>query len=181
MYLVGFGCMIRFFCRLLDLRYFSAVSQSSSCDHSTVPPLLSSLFLFFDTVIYHDIPSFSVQRFSCAFQTPRATFSFAGRLPPVPPSRVSPMLGALQRLLDFDGCTNLQFSRADGLGRVGVAGFLTGLVFGVHISIAGCCLAINGLVLSRLVSPQQRAVRRGIGGLPVRSRVKVGLCIEVTL
>lgn len=74
------------------------------------------------------------------------------------------MLDALQRLLDFDGCTNLQFSRTDGLGRVGVAGFLTGLVFGVHLSIAGCCLAINGLVLSRLVSRQQEmADRRGVG------------------
>lgn len=61
------------------------------------------------------------------------------------------MLGSIQRLLDFDGCTNPQFSRADGLGRVGIAGFLTGVVFGVHLSIAGCCLAINGLVLSRLV------------------------------
>lgn len=67
------------------------------------------------------------------------------------------MLGSFQRLLDFDGCTNPQFSRADGLGRVGVAGFLTGIVFGVHLSIAGCCLAINGLVLSRLV-------RNGEGG-----------------
>eukprot|EP00904_Undaria_pinnatifida_P000818 jgi/Undpi1/10737/HiC_scaffold_29.g13185.m1 len=61
------------------------------------------------------------------------------------------MLDSIQRLLEFDGCTNPQFRRADGLGRVGVAGFVTGLVFGVHLSIAGCCLAINGLVLSRLL------------------------------
>lgn len=62
------------------------------------------------------------------------------------------MLNAIQRLLDFEGCRNPQFRRTDGLGRVGVAGFVTGLVFGVHLSIAGCCLAINGLVLSRSVS-----------------------------
>jgi len=71
------------------------------------------------------------------------------------------MLISIQRLLDFDGCTNPQFSRADGLGRVGVAGFLTGVVFGVHLSIAGCCLAINGLVLSRLV--RQRQGQKGMG------------------
>ncbi|CAM9885043.1 unnamed protein product, partial [Ectocarpus sp. 13 AM-2016] len=61
------------------------------------------------------------------------------------------MLNSIQRLLNFDGCTNPQFSSPDGLGQVGVAGFLTGLVFGVHLSIAGCCLAINGIVLSRLL------------------------------
>lgn len=61
------------------------------------------------------------------------------------------MLDAIQRLLNFEGFANPQFRRPDGLGRVGVAGFVTGLVFGVHLSIAGCCLAINGLVMSRLV------------------------------
>lgn len=69
------------------------------------------------------------------------------------------MLESIQRLLDFDGCTNPQFSRVDGLGRVGVAGFLTGVAFGVHLSLAGCCLAINGLVLSRLVRK-----RNSLGG-----------------
>lgn len=67
-----------------------------------------------------------------------------------------PMLNSIQRLLNFDGCTNPQFSSPDGLGQVGVAGFLTGLVFGVHLSIAGCCLAINGIVLSRLVRRGRR-------------------------
>lgn len=62
------------------------------------------------------------------------------------------MLDVIQRALDFEGYRNPQFSRTDGLGRVGVAGFVTGLVFGVHLSILGCCLLINGLVLSRLVS-----------------------------
>lgn len=61
------------------------------------------------------------------------------------------MLDAIQSALDFEGYRNPQFSRKDGLGRVGVAGFVTGLVFGVHLSILGCCLAINGLVLSKLV------------------------------
>ncbi len=73
------------------------------------------------------------------------------------------MLISIQRLLDFEGCTNPQFSRADGLGRVGVAGFLTGIVFGVHLSIAGCCLAINGLVLSRLVRQGGERQERGGG------------------
>lgn len=80
------------------------------------------------------------------------------------------MLVSIQRLLDFDGCSNPQFSRADGLGRVGVAGFLTGMVFGVHLSIAGCCLAINGLVLSRLV----RQESRGTGKHRVRVRPEQG-------
>ena len=71
------------------------------------------------------------------------------------------MLHSIQRLLDFDGCTNPQFKHTDGLGRVGVAGFVTGLVFGVHLSIAGCCLAINGLVLSRLVSLYGMLLRSG--------------------
>lgn len=62
------------------------------------------------------------------------------------------MLDAIQSLLDFEGCVNPQFGRDDGLGKVGVAGFATGLVFGVHLTIAGCFLATNGLVLSRLVS-----------------------------
>lgn len=111
------------------------------------------------------------------------------RLPPDHRREVSRMLDSLQRLLDFHGCTNFQFSRADGLGRVGVAGFLTGLVFGVHLSIAGCCLTINGLVLSRLVS--RRAGGREIAaprveekGWPrdclyayVRRYLLVGVCV----
>lgn len=62
------------------------------------------------------------------------------------------MLDAIQKTLDFEGYRNPQFNRSDGLGRVGVAGFVTGLVFGIHLSILGCCVLINGLVLSRLVS-----------------------------
>lgn len=67
-------------------------------------------------------------------------------------NRLLIMLDTIQRVLDFEGYQNPQFGRTDGLGRVGVAGFVTGLVFGVHLSIAGCCIAIKGLVLSRLVS-----------------------------
>lgn len=94
------------------------------------------------------------------------------------------MLISIQRLLDFEGCTNPQFSRADGLGRVGVAGFLTGIVFGVHLSIAGCCLAINGLVLSRLVRQRGRGGSDGGEGeeRPARRRERggqVGLCSAV--
>ncbi|CAM9933866.1 unnamed protein product [Ascophyllum nodosum] len=61
------------------------------------------------------------------------------------------MLDAIQRRLNFEGSVNPQFQRVDGLGRVGVAGFATGLVFGLHLSIIGCSIAINGLVLSRLL------------------------------
>lgn len=62
------------------------------------------------------------------------------------------MLDAIQRILNFEGHSNPQFGDKHGLGRVGVAGFITGLVFGVHLSLAGCCLVVNGLVLSRTVS-----------------------------
>ncbi|CAM9936028.1 unnamed protein product, partial [Discosporangium mesarthrocarpum] len=61
------------------------------------------------------------------------------------------MLDRIQRALNFDGWTNPQFKRDDGLGRIGLAGFLIGLVLGIHLSIIGCHLVIKGLVLSRLL------------------------------
>lgn len=62
------------------------------------------------------------------------------------------MLDAIQRVLDFKGHLNPQFSNKYGLGRIGVAAFGTGLVFGVHATVAACCFVVNGLALSLIVS-----------------------------
>jgi hypothetical protein len=45
------------------------------------------------------------------------------------------LLVRLQALLNFEGCVNQQFSKKTGNGRIGVAGFLLGTVFGLHLAV----------------------------------------------
>lgn len=46
----------------------------------------------------------------------------------------------LQGMLDFEGCTSPQFATKVGLGRIGLAGFFLGSVFGA--SCAVLCLSL---------------------------------------
>lgn len=62
------------------------------------------------------------------------------------------MLNAIQRVLDFEDHVNPQFKEVDGLGRVGVAGFATGLILGVHLSLIGCYAAFPAVIPFLVVS-----------------------------
>jgi hypothetical protein len=53
---------------------------------------------------------------------------------------------SIQSVLDFEGWNSVQFVSATGLGRVGLAAFLLGTLFGLHVAI------VIGFLYSLLIS-----------------------------
>jgi hypothetical protein len=66
---------------------------------------------------------------------------------------MSEMLDNFQKVLNFDGCINVQFTE-NGLGKIGTTGFVLGLVGGIHIGIAvtlsilSCMMPLSAFVWS---------------------------------
>jgi hypothetical protein len=62
-------------------------------------------------------------------------------------------LDKLQYTLEFAGCDNTQF-QGDGIGKIGVAGFLLGIACGIHISLTFTCLILKlWIPVSVILSP----------------------------
>jgi hypothetical protein len=66
---------------------------------------------------------------------------------------MSHLLDSLQGLLNFSGCKGRQFVDSE-IGKIGVTGFIIGLVGGVHLGVVVCCvgLYVSGLVWSGFLS-----------------------------
>ena len=52
-------------------------------------------------------------------------------------------IAKIQAVLDFEGWESPQFRAKSGLGRVGLAGFLLGCVFGIHLGLIGILALIS--------------------------------------
>jgi hypothetical protein len=56
------------------------------------------------------------------------------------------LLNNIQNILNFNGCTNVQFQK-NGIGKIGTTGYVLGLLGGLHIGFLISCNVFSNIML----------------------------------